>query len=146
MSQSQLTEIQMQLIEESFAAVAPQGEALVERFYQHLFKDYPEVKPMFTSDPKQQQKKLLNSLVLVVQNLRKPEKLVPALEQLGVRHLDYGTQSAHYPAVGGTLLKTLEEFAGDLWGSELEEAWATAYGIISQVMIQSAEEKVAAGV
>lgn len=140
MGNAPLTENQMQLIEESFAAVAPQGEALVARFYQHLFNDYPAVKPMFNSDPKEQQKKLLNSLVLVVKNLRQPEKLLPALEQLGMRHLDYGTQPEHYPAVGATLLKTLAEFAGDLWGSELEGAWATAYGLISQVMIDSAKQ------
>ena len=137
MSDTQLTEIQIQLIEESFAAVAPQGEALVERFYQRLFEDYPEVKPMFSSDAQAQQKKLLGALVLVVQNLRKPEKLMPALEQLGLKHVDYGALPAHYQAVGGTLLKTLGEFAGDLWGSELEDAWATAYGLISQVMIES---------
>ena len=116
------TENQIQLVEESFAAVAPQGDKLVARFYERLFTDYPGVKHLFTSDPSEQQKKLLNSLVLVVQNLRKPEKLVPALEQLGKRHVDYGTEPAHYDAVGSTLLKTLEEFAGDLWGSELEEA------------------------
>ncbi len=139
MSQTGLTENQIQLIEESFAAVAPRGAALVARFYQRLFQDYPEVKPMFTSDPHVQQKKLLGSLVLVVENLRKPEKLQPALQQLGIRHNDYGTKPEQYQAVGSTLLKTLAEYAGDVWGSELEEAWTVAYTAISEVMIESAQ-------
>jgi hemoglobin-like flavoprotein len=139
MSATGLTENQIQLIEESFAAVAPRGAALVARFYELLFKDYPEVKPMFKSDSHQQQKKLLGALVLVVENLRKPEKLKPALEQLGIKHNDYDVVPEQYQAVGGTLLKTLAEFAGDLWGSELENAWATAYGAISEQMIESAQ-------
>lgn len=36
-----------ELLEQSFAALAPQGEALAARFYQRLFDNYPEVKPLF---------------------------------------------------------------------------------------------------
>lgn len=139
MSAPGLTENQIQLIEESFAAVAPRGAALVARFYQRLFKDYPEVRPMFKTEPHEQQKKLLGALALVVENLRKPEKLQPALEQLGIKHNDYDVVPEQYQAVGSTLLKTLAEFAGDVWGSELEEAWTAAYGAISQKMIDSAQ-------
>ena len=138
MSQTELTENQIQLIEESFAAVAPKGAALVASFYERLFYDYPEVKPMFSRvNQHLQQKKLLNSLVLVVQNLRKPEVLGPALEQLGGRHQEIGAQPGHYEAVGKTLLKTLAKYAGDIWGSELEEAWSTAYVSISTKMLAS---------
>jgi hemoglobin-like flavoprotein len=139
MSEEALTDYQVKLIEESFEAVAPRGGALVARFYERLFHDFPEVEPMFAGTPPHaQQKKLLASLVLVVENLRKPDKLGPALEQLGIRHNDYGTLPEHYPAVGQTLLKTLAEFAGDLWGTELEEAWTAAYSAISGKMIEAA--------
>jgi hemoglobin-like flavoprotein len=39
---------------------------------------------------KAQEKKLLNSLVLVVENLRNPEVLEPVLNALGARHVGYG--------------------------------------------------------
>ena len=139
MSATGLTENQIQLIEESFAAVAPRGAALVARFYERLFEDYPQVKPMFKSEPHARQKMLLGALVLVVENLRKPEKMKPALEQLGVKHNDYQVVPEQYQAVGSTLLKTLAEFAGDIWGSELEDAWGAAYGAISQQMIDVAQ-------
>ncbi len=139
MSATGLTENQICLIEESFAAVAPRGAALVARFYERLFEDYPQVKPMFKTDIHEQQKKLLGALALVVENIRKPEKLQPALEQLGIKHNDYDVVPEQYQAVGGTLLKTLAEFAGDVWGSELEDAWGTAYGAISKKMIDSAQ-------
>ncbi len=141
MSSNELTEQQIQLLETSFAAVAPRGAELVELFYEHLFADYPEVIPMFANTvPAEQQKKLLASLKLVVDNIRKPEKLGPALEQMGARHVQYGTKEAHYPAVGATLLKSLAEIAGDLWNDELQDAWATAYGAISEIMLQGAAE------
>lgn len=138
MSNAELSENQIRLIEESFEAVAPKGAALVASFYERLFNDYPEVIPMFANaDQHAQQKKLLASLVLVVKNLRKPDVLGPALEQLGTRHHEIGAEPAHYEAVGNTLLKSLAKYAGDIWGSELEEAWATAYGSISAKMLES---------
>ncbi len=138
MQNSELTKRQIELIEQSFAAVAPRGEALAARFYDRLFADFPDVKPLFRSEQKTQQKKLLASLVLVVNNLRNPEKLEEPLEQMGQRHLDYGVQDEQYGAVGATLLATLAEFAGSLWNAELAKAWTAAYTLISQRMIQSA--------
>jgi methyl-accepting chemotaxis protein len=135
----ELTDHQIALIEESFAAVAPQGERLVQRFYERLFEKHPQVRPLFEGvDAAEQRKKLLASLVLVATNLRRPERLLPALDQLGARHVTYGTEDRYYPAVGGTLLETLAEVAGDVWGPEVEDAWATAYAAISRRMILAA--------
>lgn len=39
--------LNIELLESSFNLVAPKGEALVNRFYERLFKKYPSVKPMF---------------------------------------------------------------------------------------------------
>ncbi len=131
--------LKVELLEESFAAVAPKGDELVDQFYQNLFADFPGVLPMFEKvEMAEQKKKLLASLKLVVNNLREPDKLVPALEQLGVRHLDYGAKEEHYPAVGQSLLKSLATVAGDAWTEELNAAWAEAYGEISKIMLAGA--------
>ena len=131
--------LQVELLEQSFALVAPQGDALVETFYKHLFADYPEVKPLFAdADMKVQRTKLLASLKLVVENLRRPEELKPVLERLGLRHLDYGTTEDHYPAVGASLLKSLAEIAGDAWTDQLNDAWAEAYDAIAEIMLAGA--------
>ena len=136
--------LKINLLEESFQAVAPKGDELVDTFYRNLFADYPQVKPLFeNADMADQKKKLLASLKLVVDNLRRPDVLGPALEQLGSRHVDYGTQEEHYPAVGATLLKSLAEIAGDLWNDEFNQAWAEAYEEISKLMIAGAAVPVA---
>ncbi len=136
--------LNVELLEQSFAAVAPKGQDLVDAFYRNLFNDYPGVKPLFESvEFAEQKKKLLASLKLVVDNLRKPDALIPALENMGSRHVDYGAREEHYPAVGATLLKSLAEVAGPLWNDDLSEAWATAYGEISRIMLAGATATVA---
>ena len=83
----------------------------------------------------EQKKKLPTSLVLVVENLRRPEVLGPTLEKMGERHAEYGAEEEHYPAVGAALLKSLAEIAGD--------AWTDAYGEISKLMLAGAAMHVA---
>ena len=132
--------LQVELLESSFKLVAPQGEALVTRFYERLFKKYPAVKPLFKNTSiKEQKKKLLASLVLVIQNLRRPEKLTPVLQDMGARHVDYGAKAAHYDAVGENLLAVLGEFAGSAWTPQVKQAWTDAYGAIKTIMLAGAE-------
>lgn len=131
--------LKIELLESSFAAVAPSGNTLTEKFYQNLFADFPQVRPLFAGVAiPEQQKKLLASLKLVVENLRRPEVLVPALENLGLQHIEFGARPEHYPAVGQTLLKSLAQVAGTAWNNELENAWGEAYNDIAAIMLEGA--------
>ncbi|MDZ7750310.1 MAG: methyl-accepting chemotaxis protein [Gammaproteobacteria bacterium] len=124
------------LIEHSFAAVAGQAEELVERFYDRLFTDYPQVRGMFAdTDMVEQRKKLLAALALVVRNIRKPEALHDALAELGNKHRGYGVQPEHYTAVKDVLLKVLPEMAGDQWTEELGGAWDRALTHVANTML-----------
>ena len=137
--------LNVELLEKSFALVAPKAQELADTFYSLLFADFPGVKPLFAKVTlPEQKKKLVASLVLVVTNLRKPDVLVPALEDLGLRHLEYGARAEHYPAVGATLLKSLAKVAGPVWNQELEKAWSDAYAEISRLMLVGANSAVAA--
>ncbi|MFT5368511.1 MAG: methyl-accepting chemotaxis protein [Candidatus Latescibacterota bacterium] len=130
--------LELEILESSFAALAPQAEALVARFYEVLFEKFPAVKPMFTeTDIEKQQKKLLDSLVLVVNNLRNPDKLVPALQALGKKHQNYGAVAEHYGAVAEVLVEVMAEFAGDLWSDEVEAAWSDALQLVANVMLDA---------
>lgn len=133
--------LDIELLEQSFAVLAPQGEQLVARFYEELFSRYPGVKPLFkNTDQKLQQKKLLASLVLVVNNLRDPDTLVAALTEMGKRHQGYGAVAEHYPAVAETLLAVMKELAGDAWTDEVHAAWSKALNTVASVMLEAYED------
>lgn len=124
-----------EVLEQSFARIKPQASQFAATFYAVLFQDFPEVQPLFThSDMLAQQKKLVDSLVLVVGNLRNPGALVPVLKNLGDRHIQYGVVAAHYPMVGAALLKALALHLGEDWTPEVEGAWVGAFGAISELM------------
>lgn len=129
---------EVDLLEQSFQALAPQGEALVARFYDELFTRYPEVKPLFAgTTPERQQRKLLGALSFVIGSLRTPDKLNEALLEMGERHERYGAKPEHYQAVATTLLDVMEEFAGDLWTPQVQVAWEHALGDIAATMLRA---------
>lgn len=128
-----------ELLRSSFAALTPKADKLMETFYSILFERYPEVRPLFRHvDMTKQRGKLLGSLALVVKNCDNLSSLLEPLRQMGERHVAYGTQPAHYPAVGECLLAAMAEVAGPLWNAELEGAWTRAYQTVAQVMIEGA--------
>ncbi|MEM9977548.1 MAG: globin family protein [Cyanobacteria bacterium P01_D01_bin.2] len=132
--------LNVELLEQSFELVKPQADEFVGSFYNNLFTDYPAAKPLFEhSDMTKQQQMLKGGLVMVIENLRKPEVLSKALKGLGARHVKYGALPEHYPLVGNSLLKTLEQYAGDAWTFDLREAWAGAYGVITELMLEGAD-------
>ncbi|NJN72305.1 MAG: globin [Limnothrix sp. RL_2_0] len=134
------TGLQVALLESSFALVVPKATEFSESFYANLFTDYPAAKPLFSgTDVKEQSKKLLTSLIFVVENLKKPEALTDALKGLGARHVKYGALPEHYPLVGNTLLKTFEQYLGSDWTPEVKDAWVKAYGLITEVMLDGAD-------
>lgn len=131
--------LQIELLETSFQAIAPCGEAFVTAFYERLFTHFPQTRAFFAStDMKEQRKKLLGALALVIQNLRKPEVLTSALKGLGQRHVNYGVRPEYYPIVGGVLLETFADFLGERWTPAYHDAWAQAYEAVCAIMLEGA--------
>jgi hemoglobin-like flavoprotein/uncharacterized protein YjbI with pentapeptide repeats len=136
------SELPVELLESSFEKVKPRANEFAASFYENLFQAYPEVKPLFTkTDLKNQEKKLLNSLVLVVENLRNPEALSPVLKALGARHISYGAIPKYYKPVGEALLMTFEQYLLEDWTPEVKKAWLDAYRAISTLMLKGAGEE-----
>jgi hemoglobin-like flavoprotein len=133
-----MTPDQVTLVQQSFAKVAPISEAAAVIFYDRLFEVAPSVKPMFPADMKEQRKKLMATLAVVVGGLSNLESVLPAASALAKRHVGYGAKAEHYPVVGGALLWTLEKGLGDGWTPEVAEAWTAAYGTLSGYMISEA--------
>jgi len=139
-----MTPQQVKAIQESFGKVAPISEQAAALFYGRLFEIAPEVKPLFRSDMREQGRKLMSTLGLVVNGLSNLETVLPAASALAKRHADYGVKAADYAPVGEALLWTLERGLAEQWTPELAAAWGAAYSVLSDFMIAEAYGRSAA--
>ncbi|MEG3964616.1 MULTISPECIES: globin domain-containing protein [unclassified Microcoleus] len=131
--------LNVELLEQSFEKIKPHADEFAASFYEKLFTTHPEFKPLFANiDMAKQQKKLINALVLVVENLRSPEALGPVLNALGGRHIGYGVIPKYYSPVGEALLSAFEQSLQQNWTPEVKLAWTDAYRAITDLMLKGA--------
>ena len=131
--------IDVEKLEESFDLVAPQGDELMRVFYENLFEAAPSVQPLFAQvDMDGQRAALLNMLLVLRESLRDLDDIVPDLEELGARHVDYGAKPEHYPVVGEVLIGSMAQVAGDAWKPEYTAAWEEAFPVVQGVMLSGA--------
>jgi len=133
-----MSDAQRRLVQESFARLAPEADALAASFYARLFEIAPEVKPLFKGDMEAQGKKLTRTLGLAISESRRVAQVAPVLEEMGRRHVGYGALQAHYPVVGEALLWAVERQLGPVCTPEILAAWAALYGRLSQIMLRAA--------
>jgi hemoglobin-like flavoprotein len=138
---NKMNEQEIKLIKDSWAKVVPIREQAAELFYGKLFDLDPSVKPLFKGDMKEQGRKLMMMLNTVVTSLEKLDTLVPAVQDLGTRHIQYQVKAEHYDTVGAALLWTLGAGLGDAYTDEVKAAWTKAYVTLATVMKQAAYGK-----
>lgn len=130
------------LVQGSFAKVAPIAATAAEIFYSKLFEIDPALKALFPASDAEamagQGNKLMTMLSSAVAGLNNLDKLVPILEDLGKRHVGYNVAPAHYDAVGSALLQTLEAGLGTDFTPEVKSAWSETYGVMAKVMKDAA--------
>ena len=133
-----MTPNQIDLVQLSFAKVAPISDVAAGLFYGRLFEIAPEVKPLFRGDMGEQGRKLMATLGVVVNGLKNLDAILPAAKALAVKHVGYGVKAADYAPVGEALIWTLEKGLGADFTTEVKGAWLAAYGALSGVMIAEA--------
>lgn len=129
---------QVHAIRTSFEAVKPRATELIDTFYATLFREAPQVRPMFPDDMTAQKKHLLGAVSLVATKADDLASVESALLDMGERHVGYGAQPEHYPVVRDVMLSALRTIAGELWTPEFEDAWTTALNTVAGVMLEGA--------
>ena len=129
-----LTSRQVLLIQNSFAKVEPIADQAADIFYTKLFEYDPSIRDLFQHDMKQQGRKLMSMLKLAVAGLDDLGKLVPALQSLADRHIDYGVEIEDYTPVGNALLFALKKGLGRDFTPETRAAWVAVYKVIADTM------------
>jgi len=90
---------QQELVRTTFARLAVMPEVAGALFYEKLFADYPDLRPLFKHDMRIQGVKLMTMLAMVVYHLHEPGQVLPAIRDLGARHVGYGVKPADYEAL-----------------------------------------------
>lgn len=134
-----MTPQQIALVQQSFAKVVPIREQAAALFYDRLFAIDPSTRPLFRGDMKTQGAKLMAAIAAVVKSLDRIDTMLDDLRALARRHDRYGVQETHYASVGTALLWTLEQGLGADFTPDLRAAWAAAYRLLSDAMIEATD-------
>ncbi len=133
--------MQRRILEKTFALVEAESQDFSRDFYQKLFLRYPQVKKLFArTNMEQQEKKLLYSLAMIVENFGKVDSLDYIVKNLGKRHLSYQVVAEHYEYVGDILLETLQLYLKSEWTPIVQQVWAEAYEQIVNLMLEGSKQ------
>ena len=133
-----MTPQQIELVQSTFHRLQPIAETAAEIFYKRLFEIAPKTTTLFKGDMKQQGRKLMGVLAVAVGGLSSLSTLVPVIQQLGLRHVNYGVREEHYESVKEALLWMLALTLQDAYSEDVRSAWATAYAMLAGVMKEAA--------
>ncbi|HEY3848500.1 MAG TPA: globin family protein [Acetobacteraceae bacterium] len=136
--EADMTPEQQDIVQTSFAKVAPIADTAAILFYEDLFRRDPRLRSLFKEDMTEQRQKLMGMLGTAVANSRQLEKVEAAVEALGRRHAGYGVKMADYDTVGAALIATLEKGLGDDFTPEVRDAWLAFYTVVAGKMLAGA--------
>lgn len=135
-----MTHEQIDLVQQSFKLLAGDMQSVAMLFYDRLFQLNPALRSMFRNSREEQALKLGHVLTIVVNSLHRLEQILPAVEELGRRHMNCGVTAEHYAVVGEALLSTLQSGLGNAFTAPVREAWTSAYGLLASTMQRAAAE------
>ena len=130
-----MTNDQISLIRTSWPVALSKGDVLAGTFYAHLFEIDTSAQRLFAGvDMGTQQRKLVQSLAVLVHALDDLDAMLPALAALGKRHVVYGVEHRHFDSVGAALLEALAHTLGDAFTPAVHDAWSAVYSLVAGVM------------
>ncbi len=131
--------IMVRLIRDSYAQIQPRSGEVAQFFYAMLFAIAPGTRELFAANMEVQRSRFWRALLHIVQNVDRPDELVPFLRQLGRDHRKFGVLAQHYDVMGTALVTALKQYAGSAWTPQVERAWMDAYGLIAKTMLEAAD-------
>lgn len=140
-----MTPQQVALVQESWAAMGPQINAVAARFYHLLFEADPNVRDLFSEDPNVQADILVTEMALIVNSIPRFDAFTARARELGARHVQYGVTHRHFEIAERVLLQTFEETFGPAFTDELREAWRMGFDLMAETMMQGAADAVLEG-
>ena len=133
-----MTPEQIPLVQSSFERVGARLPAVATQFYEELFRRDPALRQLFTTDMAEQKVRFATKLAEIVHTLPRLDELLVHTRALGARHAGYGVKVADYQTVGESLLDALAAVLGESMDDQTRQAWARAYNLVSEIMLEGA--------
>lgn len=137
MKQNRLTVTEIQLVQRTFEMLIPLADTFALIFYERFFALEPEVRPLFKSEMWSQRERLITMMAFIIRRLDQPEVFAEELKKLGLRHVAYGVQPAHYPVMSEAVIWALKECLGEKATDEMCAAWQKMLLLVSDSMLAS---------
>ena len=131
------------IIKSTVPVLKEHGLEITTTFYKNMFKNNPEVKPLFNMDKQssgEQPKALAMTILAAAQNINNLPAILPVVKRIAEVHCDRQVTEGHYPIVGSNLLISIKEVLGDAATDEVLEAWGNAYEVIAKIFIDVEKE------
>ncbi|BDD06759.1 NO-inducible flavohemoprotein [Aureibacter tunicatorum] len=119
------------------------GETISKHFYKRMFERHPELKNIFnmTHQAKGDQPRVLaNAILQYAKHIDKLEMLNGTVESIAQKHTSLSITPEMYDIVGENLLAAIKEVLGDAATDDIINAWAEAYGVLADILINREEE------
>ncbi len=129
-----LTQDQVELIQRSFCQIAPDTSRVADLFYDTLFELEPDTRQLFKHSMNIQGQKLMQMLYSTVAGLSDQQALVPAIQEMGRRHIGYGVKPEHFPPMTSALIFSLQQHLSSDFSPEVRDAWTEFLQWVSDVM------------
>lgn len=133
-----LSEGTISIVKATAPVLQEHGETLTRHFYQRMFRENPEVSPLFNPAHQaggSQQRALAGAICAFAANVDQLEVLGAAVETIAQKHAALRILPEHYPIVGENLLASIREVLGEAATDEIIDAWAEAYGFLAAILI-----------
>ena len=138
-----LNSTQKPLIKTSIPALEAHGVELTTLFYKRMLEGNPELKHVFNRAHQlrgEQQRALATAVLAYARAIDEPEKLLPALRHIAIKHATIGIREEQYAIVGRYLLEAIREVLKEAATEELMEAWRAAYGALAEMLARMEQE------
>ncbi len=122
------------VVQQSFAALAPDGPALLEYFYARLFTVSPGLRALYPTSMTALRDRVLARLTEVIRSLDSEPECAELLARMGRDHRRYGVLDKHYEAFCTALRDSVAHFLGARWTPEMSSAWQGAVDYIAAGM------------
>ena len=113
------------LIESSFEQAAERVEDLTPLVYERLFRQQPEMEPLFCMDPNGQVRgEMLSQVIRAILDFVGPRQYAATLIQSeAMNHAGYDVPPEVFGTFFGVVADTLREVLGEAWSPAMAAAW-----------------------